>query len=191
MDDATPTRHKVLEAAADVFLEHGFDGASMEQVRQRAGVSNGSLYHHYPTKAQLADAVYGHTLRDFHATLLAPLRAKASAEAGVKGMVRAYINWVVAHRAHARLLHKLGRSVDMASTERGSANTEVFGTLRQWVEQKIEGGEMRPMPLNVWMALVVAPAMSLTGQWVKSAEPSVSPKVRAALEQGAWLAVAP
>jgi hypothetical protein len=33
--------------------------------------------------------------------------------------------------------------------------------------------------------------MSLTARWVKEARPSVPPKVRAALEHAAWMAVAP
>ena len=86
----------------------------MDLVRQEAGVSNGSLYHHYPTKAQLADALYAHTLRDFHATIMVPISGRASAQTGVKGMVRAYIQWVVDHPERARLLHELRRSGGLA-----------------------------------------------------------------------------
>ena len=67
MEDPSSTRSRLLDAAATVFLAHGYAAASMDMVRQAAGVSNGSLYHHFPSKALLADALYAHTLRDFHA----------------------------------------------------------------------------------------------------------------------------
>ena len=82
--DPAPTRDRLLDAAAGVFLQHGYSSASMEQVRQAAGVSNGSLYHHFPTKAELADALYVRTLHDFHGALLAAVRGDVEAEAGVK-----------------------------------------------------------------------------------------------------------
>ena len=109
--DPTPTKSRVLEAAAKVFLAHGFDAASMDMVRQEAGVSNGSLYHHFPTKAQLADALYAQTLRDFHGTIMAPLKARTSAEKGVKSLVRLYADWVVANPGRARLLLEVVRAV--------------------------------------------------------------------------------
>ncbi len=189
---ATSTREKLLEAATRVFLEHGFGAASMDLVRQEAGVSNGSLYHHFPTKARLADALYAHTLRDFHAALMEPIRGRASAQTGVKGMIRVYVDWVVKHPDRARLLHELRRSVDLAGSpgEWAEANAEGFAVLRRWVDEQTKAGEMRPMPFHVWTALVFSPAISLTPHWARQPRPAVTPKVRAALEHGAWMAVA-
>jgi AcrR family transcriptional regulator len=189
--DQVSTREKLLDAAATVFLAHGFSAASMDMVRQEAGVSNGSLYHHFPTKALLADALYAHTLRDFHAALLGPITGRATAQSGVKGLIRAYIAWVETHPDRARLLHELRRSGDMTGgAEIGAANAEAFATLAQWIEAKVAAGEMRAMPFPVWMAVVFSPAMSLTPQWASQTKPAVAPKVRAALEHAAWMAVA-
>jgi AcrR family transcriptional regulator len=155
-------------------------------------VSNGSLYHHVPTKARLADALYAETLRGLHAAVLAPIRGRASAQRGVKGMIRATVAWVVAHPTRARLLDALRRGDALAGGgEWEDANVEGFAVLRRWVERKTEAGELRAMRFSVWVALVFAPAMSLTRQWVRQPEPQVAPKVRAALEHAAWMAVAP
>ena len=190
--DPASTRSKLLHAAAQVFLTHGFTAASMDMVRQQAGVSNGSLYHHFPTKDKLVDALYAYTLRDFHAALLTAIPARASAQAGVKGLIRAYIQWVVTHPERAQLLHELRRSGDMtdASSERNIVNAEAFGALAAWMQARVDAGEMRAMPFTVWMALVFSPAMSLTQHWVAQDKPAVPPKVRAALAHGAWMAVA-
>jgi AcrR family transcriptional regulator len=191
--DAASTRDRLLDAAAAVFLEHGYSTASMDQVRQAAGVSNGSLYHHFPSKAELADALYVQTLHDFHGALLAAIKGDVDAEAGVKGMVRAYVSWVVRHPDRAALLHKLKREGDVTDASAGisAANAETFGALQSWIEAHRAAGQLRDLPFHLWMALVFSPAMSLTARWVKDARPSVPPKVRAALEHAAWMAVAP
>lgn len=47
------TRARVLEAAADLFARHGYDATGVAEVCQRAGVSKGAFYHHFPTKQAL------------------------------------------------------------------------------------------------------------------------------------------
>ena len=189
--DPGSTKERLLAAATQVFLQHGFAAASMDMVRQEAGVSNGSLYHHFPTKAQLADALYAHTLRDFHAALMAPVAGRASAQTGVKGMIRVHIDWVMQNPERARLLQELKRAggLPAGTGEWALANEDGFGALRDWVEAKVDAGEMRPLPFPVWVAVVFAPTLSLTSFWVTQA--AVPPKVRAALEHAAWMAVAP
>jgi AcrR family transcriptional regulator len=191
--DLAPTRERLLAAAAQVFLERGFDAASMELVRAQAGVSNGSLYHHFPTKAQLADALYAGTLRDYHAAVLVPISGRASARTGVKGMVRAHVDWVVRHPERALLLHRLRRSGELAHGPGAwkEANEEGFAVLRAWVEGRMAERELRPMPFEVWLALVFAPLISLTRQWLRQQPPAVDPKLRSLLENAAWAAVAP
>lgn len=189
--DVASTRDRLLAAATRVFLRQGVAAASMDQVRQEAGVSNGSLYHHFPTKAQLADALYADTLRDLHATLLVPIAGRASAQTAVKGMIRAQVDWVLAHPAQAKLLQELKHAglLPAGSGEWAEANAEGFGALRAWVDAKVAAGEMRALPFPVWTAVVFAPALSLTGFWITQS--AVPPKVRAALEHAAWMAVAP
>jgi AcrR family transcriptional regulator len=188
--DPQSTQARLLNAATEMFLQHGYAGVSMEMLRQHAGVSNGSLYHHFPSKSHLVDVLYTYTLNDFHAALLPYLTDNISAEAGVRGMVRAYVTWVLAHPDRARLLHELRRGGHLSDNgEWNKAKSENFEKLKRWVEQRVADGQLRKLPFAVWVALVFAPAISLTSYWVQQPKPSVSPTVRAALERGAWLAV--
>jgi AcrR family transcriptional regulator len=51
------TRQRVLDAAAAVFADHGYDGARVAQIATRAGLSVGAIYNHYGSKAELLAAV--------------------------------------------------------------------------------------------------------------------------------------
>ncbi len=47
------TRARLLRAAADVFAERGYDGTRVVDIAAAAGVSNGALYSHFASKAEL------------------------------------------------------------------------------------------------------------------------------------------
>jgi len=50
---AAQTRERLLQAAADVFAERGYDGTRVADIAAAAGVSNGALYSHFASKAEL------------------------------------------------------------------------------------------------------------------------------------------
>jgi AcrR family transcriptional regulator len=47
------TRQRLLRAAAEVFAERGYDGTRVVDIAAAAGVSNGALYAHFGSKAEL------------------------------------------------------------------------------------------------------------------------------------------
>jgi AcrR family transcriptional regulator len=50
---AAETRERLLRAAAEVFAERGYDGTRVIDIAAAAGVSNGALYAHFGSKAEL------------------------------------------------------------------------------------------------------------------------------------------
>jgi TetR/AcrR family transcriptional regulator, upper aerobic nicotinate degradation pathway regulator len=55
---------RVLEAAIDEFSEHGFAGARIERISQRAGTVDRMLYYYYGNKERLYQAVLGKIYTD-------------------------------------------------------------------------------------------------------------------------------
>jgi len=47
----------ILEAARTIFVNHGFDGARMQEIARRAGIGEGTIYSYYDSKAELMLAV--------------------------------------------------------------------------------------------------------------------------------------
>lgn len=54
---AIRTRRAILEAAATVFDEQGYDAANIAEILARAGVTKGAMYFHFASKEALAEAV--------------------------------------------------------------------------------------------------------------------------------------
>ncbi len=55
--DAARNAGRLLAAAKDVFAEQGAE-AALDDIAQRAGVGNATLYRHFPTRGDLIVAVY-------------------------------------------------------------------------------------------------------------------------------------
>jgi TetR/AcrR family transcriptional regulator len=54
---AEAPRDRILQAAAEVFAEHGFAGAGVDEIARRADVNKAMLYYHVGDKATLYGAV--------------------------------------------------------------------------------------------------------------------------------------
>jgi AcrR family transcriptional regulator len=53
----------ILDAAHDLLLQRGYAAMSMDELAAHLGVSKATLYHHYPSKEELALAVVLRTMR--------------------------------------------------------------------------------------------------------------------------------
>ncbi|MFI1563607.1 ScbR family autoregulator-binding transcription factor [Streptomyces sp. NPDC020490] len=54
---AVQTRRSIVEAAASVFAECGYERAATSEILRRANVTKGAMYFHFPSKESLAQAI--------------------------------------------------------------------------------------------------------------------------------------
>lgn len=52
-ESADPLRERLLDAAAEVFAESGYDGVRVQQIAERAGLSTGAIYNRFSGKSEL------------------------------------------------------------------------------------------------------------------------------------------
>lgn len=93
------TRQSMLQAAREIFAEHGFAEANVADVVARAGSSVGSLYHHFGGKTELFLALYeDHQAAHEEASASSVAKAK---QAGVEDPVELLIAGARAYLAGA------------------------------------------------------------------------------------------
>ncbi len=56
-DEDSSKRRQILDGASKVFMDLGFDGASMGEIARAAGVSKGTLYVYFADKNRLFEAI--------------------------------------------------------------------------------------------------------------------------------------
>jgi len=96
------TADRIRAAALAEFVTNGYAATSMARIRNHAAVSNGSLFHFFPRKADLAAGVLTEGMRDCQDAVLAAL--DTTAEQGVRAGVRALLAWVDKHTEMARFV---------------------------------------------------------------------------------------
>lgn len=80
-------RDAILPQLAEVFREHGFEGASLSLISEKTGLGKGSLYHFFPGgKDEMAAAVLEDIARWFEENLCAPLGSSNDPRAAIAAM---------------------------------------------------------------------------------------------------------
>lgn len=92
---------RLLEVATRLFMEHGYDGASMDAVAEAAGVGKPTLYHRYKDKRDLFEAVLTDRINEW----LLPLSQVA--ESQQSGLVSGNLEEVLHELSRAMLRHAL------------------------------------------------------------------------------------
>jgi AcrR family transcriptional regulator len=84
-------RQAILEAARDVFLEHGFEGSNLDQVIARCGGSKRTIYAYFGNKAELFGAVVRECSEALFADLPTPVAAGGDLAASLRAVGRRYL----------------------------------------------------------------------------------------------------
>ncbi len=80
---------KILAAALACFAEAGYDATRIRTIAERAGVSEGALYRHYPSKESVAQALFRQHLDAFSARLQQIAASTEAPEAQLRAVVAA------------------------------------------------------------------------------------------------------
>ncbi len=125
---AVRTRRTILEAAAAVFDELGYEGASTTEILARSGLTRGALYFHFPSKEAIADAVVD---AQSEALVPPPNKVKLQATIDLTMAFAQRLRTDVVLRAAVRLsVEQASYKTPTASAYRGPADV-ILGLLTQ------------------------------------------------------------
>ena len=98
--DAARNRAAVLQAAAELFAEHGVTAVSMDQVAAAAGVGKGTIFRRFGDRAGLAVALLDARERELQEAILhgpPPLGPGAAPAARLTAFTGAYLDYLLEH----------------------------------------------------------------------------------------------
>jgi TetR/AcrR family transcriptional repressor of mexJK operon len=115
-------RRAIVEAAAGLFLDHGYQGTSMDEIAALAAVSKQTVYKNFSDKEQLfSDIVLGAAARadEFIQALPGVLAGTDDLRAGLQALARQYLATVMQPRLlqlRRLIISEAGRFPDLART---------------------------------------------------------------------------
>jgi AcrR family transcriptional regulator len=187
------TADRILAAALPLFLAHGYAGASLETVRRDAGVSNGSLYHHFPRRADLAARLLTEGMRRCQQDITDVLAVDGPPEQVVRTVVAAHMRWVEQHAEVARWIYSdLPDEVLLAAEPQlGEDSRRYVEAVKGWLRQQTEQGALIGRSFGVTHALWLGPAQEFARHWLRGRSRQRPTGAAGDLADGAWRALAP
>ena len=154
-DQPLSSRDRILAAATALFLSEGVEAVSVAEVCRAAGVSNGSFFHHFPSKEELALEITLALRREYWDHVLAAMEPCKDAKKGIAGAIRA----AFAYQRQFPDRYRLSRSDD-APWMRGNEqrvrddNAPYRGRAAHWIASHVATNELPPLLPEIYGALL-------------------------------------
>lgn len=140
---ARATVDAILEAAARVLVDEGYEGANTNRIAEVAGVSIGSLYQYFPNKQALVGALVERHVRHIMDLLASGLMNAASMNLpdAIRKLVEVMLN---VHRVEPELHRVLAEQLPRVSTpdHHRQTNATAQAMIRGYLE--LRHAELRP-----------------------------------------------
>ncbi|HSG43869.1 MAG TPA: TetR/AcrR family transcriptional regulator [Anaerolineales bacterium] len=131
------TRQDILEAAALVFRQKGFHGASMNDIADAVNLQKASLYHHVSSKQEILLELLDQALELLLTRISKITESNEPADQKLRLMIREYLQILVENIDLAAVLLFEHRSLERRQHARHVPNRDKFESL--WKDTLAEG----------------------------------------------------
>ena len=148
------TRSQLIAVATRMFAAQGYEGTSIEAVLREAGVSRGSLYHHFASKEALFQAV----LEDIEAKVgEQTVAAAADADGPVAALRIGFLTWIRAAGDPVVRQVLLIDALSVLGWERWRALDErPLGLIKMVLQTVADEGGLRPELVDTFAHVLLA-----------------------------------
>jgi AcrR family transcriptional regulator len=153
----TPSSERILMSALELFASKGYEGTSVREICEAAGITKPTLYHHYGSKEGVYRALVDGTLGDFRNEITQALAGPGTAPERLKRVARAYFEGARSHREVVRFIFALvhGQPGSAPATDFSTFYEGIVGLLAQEVDAGVTRGELATGPTDVRMLLLM------------------------------------
>jgi AcrR family transcriptional regulator len=134
-------RQAILDAAADLFLDQGYESFSMRQVAERIGYSATTLYRHFTDKDELLFAIVDQGFERFGRELLAASQSAADPVERIAATGKAYVRFGLENPVYYQMMFmQRADYLNAPDKATGRPRIDSFGILQEAVEDAIRAG---------------------------------------------------
>ncbi|TDU69323.1 TetR family transcriptional regulator [Prosthecobacter fusiformis] len=145
-------RNAILDAAIRVIVAQGLS-APTATIAKEAGISNGSLFTYFPTKADLYNQLYLELKTGMVETAMKKFPAKAELQEQASYFWAAWMNWATSYPGKRRAMAQLAVS-DLITSESRAAGSKIMADIIDLMERIRIGGSLRNVPMSFVGALM-------------------------------------
>lgn len=163
-------KREILSAALTCFATKGYDATTLADIRERAGASTGSIYHHFANKAELAAELYLEGVRATQVYSLHALLKRRSLEEGIESLVFSSLDWVQENPEFARFLFAMRHAdfMEPVEEELERMNREALATALSWLREHVGTVELKGATPAAIRAVTFGPTMHYARNLLRS-----------------------
>jgi AcrR family transcriptional regulator len=146
----TDAKSRILDAADEIFVRRGIDGARMQEIADHAGVNKALLHYYFRSKADLARAVWLRIASSFAPGIFQMMASDLSLDEKIDRFVNAYHTTLTRHPyLLAYVISEAARHPDLIedfySSERRQAARRMIDKLREQINDSVTTKTMPPV----------------------------------------------
>jgi AcrR family transcriptional regulator len=153
-------RERIIAAALQLFTQRGYFSTSVPDMARTAQVSVGSIYHHFKDKEDVARALYLGLMEGLQDELARIAQGNVTAHDRCRAVMAMLFELTESNReAMDFMLYAKHR--EFLPTERPICSSKPFETMREFVQDGMERGEIRRMDVMVAASCLFGGAIRL------------------------------
>lgn len=160
----TPTkRDEILQAALELIAEHGFHGAPMAMIAEKAGVGAGTIYRYFETKDVLIRQLFDELKGNIMAALLAGHPTGRPSRERFFHLWKVLLRYMAANPLHFRYMEQYHNSPYGVAQHRDRLlnKPEEQDPIRDLFEEGVEQQILKDLPILVLFSLAFGPLFGL------------------------------
>lgn len=142
------TQAQVLSATLSLFSKQGYFNASVHDIARQAGVSIGSIYHHFKDKEGIAKALYSDMVERMSTELMEIRQTHSTAHDRCRAVVELLFK-ITLNEPDIMEFMLYSKHREFLPDEPPVCSSKPFEIMREFVRQGIATGEIREMDLMV------------------------------------------
>jgi TetR/AcrR family transcriptional regulator len=91
------TEDKILEAAKNVFVSKGMEGARMQEIADEAGINKALLHYYFRTKERLFEAIFAEIIKFAFPQITRIVKSDLPIVSKIEQVIDAYIDLLIKH----------------------------------------------------------------------------------------------
>lgn len=149
------TRNRIVSAARELFLANGFDETSVAEICRASGVSNGALFHQFPTKEALGYTIYAMVRAEFWNRIMEAMTEPDDPLDGVEAAVRAAFAFQREEPGGAAFMFDVSGSnwIERFAAESTELRDAISLRGQAWAQPHIAAGRLPEVEGDIFVAL--------------------------------------
>lgn len=171
--EAKSTEEEILRAAEEVFVEKGYAGARVQEIADRAGITQPLLHYYFRSKDNLYRKVLTRVTGEFFRHIAEALSDDATFEESLRGFISRSMDYLASHpHTPSFILHEMSQgssiAVEVLSENLLGAGSELPQRMAALIAREHKAGRVRSADPVQFMLTLVSSCL-----WLFIAEPIV------------------